>query len=255
MSEAACETQWRRTPKFVLRHACIDEATAGWEPGRFVELGAGTGTLTRAFLDRGFTGVCFDLTPETREILRRNLAGRGDAVDVVDSADDIAPEAFDYLFAFEVLEHVEDDIQALREWTKWLRPGGLLLVSVPAHQRKYSRDDANVGHVRRYESDALRGLLTGAGYSDVELYNYGFPLGNLTRLSRRVIDLVRRRGADDGRSYAERSVDSGVKSSGAVLRIAPLVNDTTLAPFVAVQRRLYRRELGDGFVATAVKGG
>ncbi len=249
----ALQAEWRPTPKFILRLACIEHATTGWEPGRFVEAGAGTGTLTRTFLDRGFTGVCYDITPETREILRTNLADRSDLVEVVDNADDLAAESFDYLFAFEVLEHIEDDLPALQQWTRWLRPGGRLLVSVPAHQRKYSRDDALVGHVRRYEHDALETLLTEAGFADVELLNYGFPLGNITRLTRRAIDGVKRRGADDDRSYTERSVDSGVKSSDEVLKIAPLANERTLAPFVALQKYWFTRQLGDGWVATATK--
>src|SRR5690606_11321432 len=65
---------WRPTPKFILRNDCLQEAVASWTPGRFVEVGAGTGTLTRTFLERGYTGVCHDIVPETRAILRRNLA-------------------------------------------------------------------------------------------------------------------------------------------------------------------------------------
>src|SRR5690606_26256516 len=43
---------WRPTPKFILRNDCLQEAVASWTPGRFVEVGAGTGTLTRTFLER-----------------------------------------------------------------------------------------------------------------------------------------------------------------------------------------------------------
>jgi SAM-dependent methyltransferase len=255
MCDIAVQEQWRPTPKFILRNACIDRAIAEWLPGDFFEAGAGTGTLTRTFLERGFTGTCYDITAETRDVLRRNLAGWGDAVRVVDDLGDVEGEAFEYLFAFEVLEHIEHDLDALQQWTKLLRPGGRLLVSVPAHQRKYGRDDASVGHVRRYERDELEQLLASAGYDDVDILNYGFPLGNVTRVTRSLIDDVRRRGAGDDRSYVQRSVDSGVKSSGDVLKVSPLVNRRTLAPFVALQSRFFRRELGDGFVATGVKSG
>jgi SAM-dependent methyltransferase len=254
MHDIAAETEWRPTPKFVLRNACVREVTASWEPGRFLETGAGTGTMTRAFLDRGFTGICFDITPETRVILRENLTGYGDRVHVADGLDDVA-ETFDYLLSFEVLEHIEDDLAALRQWTAHLRPGGRLIASVPAHQRKYDRVDASVGHVRRYERAQLEELLRSAGYEHIAIFNYGFPLGNVTRFTQHVSDAVRRRGSDDDRSYVERSVDSGVKSSKGVVRIAPLVNRRTLAPFVAIQRRFFGRELGDGFVVTANRPG
>jgi SAM-dependent methyltransferase len=250
---APAEATWRPTPKFLLRLACIREVTAEWPPGRFVEAGAGTGTLTRTFLDRGFTGTCYDITPETRDIIRRNVADKADVVDVPERADDIAPGAYDYLFAFEVLEHIEDDLGALRLWTRWLRQYGRVLVSVPAHQRKYGPVDLNVGHVRRYERAGLESLLASAGYVDIEVRNYGFPLGNVLRISQNLANRVLRRGASDKRSFVERSVDSGVKTSKGGLWIAPLVSERTLAPFAAVQRRVYRRELGDGFVATARK--
>lgn len=244
---------WRPTPKFILRNDCLQEAVASWTPGRFVEVGAGTGTLTRTFLERGYTGVCHDIVPETRAILRRNLADHRDAITVVEDLAELEPGTFDYLFAFEVLEHIPDDLGALREWTRWLRPGGRLLVSVPAHQRKYGPVDASVGHVRRYERPQLERLLHDAGYGGVTIRNYGFPLGNVTRLAQRAVDQLRGRRGDEDKSFEERSVDSGVRSSRGVLRIAPLVNERTLAPFLVLQRRFFTRELGDGFVATAVK--
>ncbi|MEL7157397.1 MAG: methyltransferase domain-containing protein, partial [Actinomycetota bacterium] len=54
---------------------------------------------------------------------------------------------FDYVMAFEVLEHITDDRAALEEWLRRLRPGGRVLFSVPAHQRKYGDADRAVGHV------------------------------------------------------------------------------------------------------------
>jgi SAM-dependent methyltransferase len=252
MSTNAAAPEWRPTPKFVLRNGCIEAVIADWQPGRFLEVGAGTGTITRTFLDRGYQGVCHDVVQESRDVLRVNLASYGAAARVVDDLETLEEASFDYVFAFEVLEHIPEDLPALVDWTRWLRPGGRLLVSVPAHQRKYGPVDASVGHVRRYERPQLRRLLLDAGFRDVEILNYGFPLGNITRLAQRVVDEVR--GADDDpRSYSERSIDSGVRSSRGALRIAPLVTRRTLAPFLALQRPLFHRELGDGFVASGVK--
>ena len=46
-------------------------------------------------------------------------------------------ERFDLVCAFEVLEHIEDDAAAVKDWASRLRPGGWLLLSVPAYQRRY----------------------------------------------------------------------------------------------------------------------
>jgi 2-polyprenyl-3-methyl-5-hydroxy-6-metoxy-1,4-benzoquinol methylase len=107
--------------------------------------------MTSKFLELGFDGACYDLGEESRNRLKDNLAAYGQRMRVVDDVASLAPASFDYLFAFEVLEHIADDLSALREWTGFLKPGGRLLVSVPAHARKYGKADEIVGHVRRYE--------------------------------------------------------------------------------------------------------
>ena len=47
-----------KQPKLVLRESAVHDASRDWAPGRFVEMGAGTGYMTTLFLERGFTGAC-----------------------------------------------------------------------------------------------------------------------------------------------------------------------------------------------------
>ena len=146
-----------KQPKLVLRESCIHDVSGSWLPGRFLEMGAGTGHMTRLFLDRGFHGTCYDLGDDSRQMIRSNLADYHDRIDVPDDADILERGAFDYLFAFEVLEHIQDDSEAFTtDWVAHLKPGGTALVSVPAHTRKYGRSDELVGHVRRYEKRQQR---------------------------------------------------------------------------------------------------
>ncbi len=64
-------------------------------------------------------------------------------------------ERFDVVSAFEVLEHIEDDKAALDAWVQRVRPGGTLLISTPAYQRRYGVQDELVGHYRRYDPPAM----------------------------------------------------------------------------------------------------
>ena len=57
-------------------------------------------------------------------MIRSNLAQYGSAIQVVESLDELPGEAFDYLFAFEVLEHIEADLDVLSAWATHLKPGG-----------------------------------------------------------------------------------------------------------------------------------
>ena len=241
----------KKQPKLILRESCIQDMSGHWPPGRFVEMGAGTGHMTRLFLERGFTGACHDLGEDSRQMMRRNLADAGECMVVVDDLSELPLDGFDYLFAFEVLEHIEPDLQVLREWMRYLKPGGRVLLSVPAHARKYGRSDELVGHVRRYEKDQLHRLMQDAGIDDIRIINYGYPITELTRrLSNRI---VRNDQSYEGLSPEQRSIRSAQAKPAAINRVLSMLSDKLVLPFCVVQRWFYRRDLGDGYVACGIK--
>lgn len=240
-----------KQPKLVLRESAVFDMSRDWAPGRFIEMGAGTGYMTRLFLERGFQGACHDLGTDSRLMMRDNLAAAGDAIRVVDDIAELPDAAFDYLFAFEVLEHIEGDLATLQRWVCKLRSGGRLLVSVPAHARKYGRSDELVGHIRRYERNQLHRLLAQAGITGVRIINYGFPI---TELTRRVSNRMIR----DDRSYdaltpEQRSIRSAQAKPKAINRALSLASGNLVRPFRRVQRWFYRFDLGDGLIASGVK--
>jgi SAM-dependent methyltransferase len=246
------DKKWVRTPKHVLRTKCIESLVQAWQPGSFVEFGAGTGDITSHFLDWGYHGKCYDLGAENRAVLRANLAAYGDAVEIVDDPANLGPMQFDYLFAFEVLEHISDDAKAFQDWSKHLKTGGKVLISVPAHQSKYSEEDKWAGHVRRYEKQQLMALLEKTGYTDITILNYGFPLGNITRMVSRLLHR-RASGPEQALTPEQRSIRSGVERIGKVNRLAFFGNELLLFPFTLLQAWFYQRDWGDGYVACAVK--
>lgn len=207
--------------------------------------------MTRLFLERGFTGACHDLGEDSRQMMRQNLADAGERMVVVDDLSELPADGFDYLFAFEVLEHIEADLEVFREWMRYLKPGGHVLLSVPAHARKYGRSDELVGHVRRYEKDQLHRLMQGAGIEDIRIINYGYPITELTRrLSNR---MVRNDHSYEGMSAEQRSIRSAQAKPKAINRMLSLLSDKLVLPFCVVQRWFYGRDLGDGYVACGIK--
>lgn len=241
----------KKHPKLILRESCIADVSGSWPPGSFVEMGAGTGYMSRLFLERGFTGACHDLGADSRQMIRRNLAFAGDRIRVVDNLADLAPIAFDYLLAIEVLEHVEADLDVLRDWLRYLKPGGRILVSVPAHQRKFGKSDEIVGHVRRYEKDALRRLLEDAGVGDIRIVNYGFPV---TEATRRLSNwMIRNDRSYEGMTPQQRSIRSAQARPKIINRILAPISDNVFVPFKVMQRWFYRHDWGDGYVACGIK--
>jgi 2-polyprenyl-3-methyl-5-hydroxy-6-metoxy-1,4-benzoquinol methylase len=67
-------------------------------------------------------------------------------------------DQFDVVTAFDVIEHIEDDHQAVRELFRVTRPGGIVFVTVPAFTKLWSKHDVINHHFRRYDRGQLRQL-------------------------------------------------------------------------------------------------
>jgi SAM-dependent methyltransferase len=203
-----------------------------------LEIGCGRGALGE-ILSRSYDYVGIEPDAESFAAARARL---GDRVRRV-SDDQLPPGQFDLVCAFEVLEHIEDDEGALRRWQARVRPDGRLLVSVPANRRLFGASDLRVGHFRRYDRADLQAVLARAGYTDVEIRSYGFPLGYVLLYASR---LLARRTGD--------SMEDRTASSGRWLQPTPrtaFVRRLVAAPFAVVQRPFERTSIGTGLVARA----
>jgi 2-polyprenyl-3-methyl-5-hydroxy-6-metoxy-1,4-benzoquinol methylase len=92
--------------------------------------------------------------------------------------------SYDLVLMLDVLEHIEDDREALRSAHALTRPGGVLLLTVPALPELWSRHDEANDHFRRYRPDGLREAFQGAGF-EVETVRYFFAWTVLPMLLRR----------------------------------------------------------------------
>lgn len=143
-------------------------------------------------------------------------------------------ERFDLVCAFEVLEHIEDDAAALTEWAARLNPGGWLMLSVPAHQRRYAAADEFVGHFRRYDPDKLADLVRKVGFDDVEIREYGGPLGYALEFGRNTISRQKLKKMSDV-SMEQRTGASGRRFQPGNAAVSALTHYGT-APFRYLQR-------------------
>lgn len=135
--------------------------------GRVLDVGCGAGgTSTVAAADGRLLGVDLGAEATIAAQARGLEVARMDATEL-----GVLPNTFDLVVALDVLEHLDDPAAAAREFRRTLRPGGTLLVTVPAYQWLWSSHDVALGHRRRYTSEPLRSLLTRAGF-DVELCSY-----------------------------------------------------------------------------------
>lgn len=240
-----------KSPKLFLRQNCIIDCTKHWKPGTFLEIGAGTGLMTQMFLSRGFSGYCYDLSPESRAILKNRLNEFTAQVEILTNLTIATNKNFNYLFAFEVLEHIEDDLNALQYWSQFIQSNGKIIVSVPAHNNKFSKVDELVGHVRRYERDDLFNLLSKAGYQNIKIINYGYPLTEFSRyISTR---LLKNDNSAQLIPIAERNLRSSYSRPTVISNYLSKIPENIFAPFKYIQRLFYKFDFGDGLVAVAEK--
>jgi SAM-dependent methyltransferase len=159
---------------------------------RVLDFGAGSGTFVPALAAHCEQLVAVEPDADQITQLRRRAAHLPN-VRVVqgDVADVPAADRFDSIVCFNVLEHLEDDVDALRELRGHLAEDGRLLVLVPAHRVLFGPLDRTVGHHRRYTRTSLGSALQRAGFrvQHLRLVNPIGALGWLVagRLGRRAL--------------------------------------------------------------------
>jgi SAM-dependent methyltransferase len=139
---------------------------------RVLEIGAGHGTITDRLADGQRTVIASDLSPRCVDVLRERFASRSD-IEVVKGDARAAAEgrSIDSAVLVNVLEHIPDDVQALRDLYDALEPGGTVIVFAPALPGLYGDFDRRVGHCRRYRRSTLATALSRGGF-DVPAAHY-----------------------------------------------------------------------------------
>ena len=134
---------------------------------RVVEIGAGAGTFSRLLLGADSTSELFLFEPGANLFpLLQQQFGDDPRVHLQTGPFDpsVLHEAVDSIVLVNVLEHVSDDDALLLQIQQSLRPGGRLLLFVPALEWNYGSLDEAFGHHRRYSKRVLRKKLEGAGF-------------------------------------------------------------------------------------------
>ena len=93
-------------------------------------------------------------------------------------------EEFDSIGAFDVLEHIKEDELVIKQLHAALKPGGILLISVPQHPFLWSKSDEYACHIRRYTNDNLKKLLQERGFQVLKNTSFVFILLPLMYFSR-----------------------------------------------------------------------
>lgn len=125
---------------------------------RVVDFGAGIGTFTGVLAGTGAEILAIESDAHQGKVL-------SEAGYTVKLLSDIADSSVDYIYSINVIEHIDDDVSILREFRRILKPGGYVLIYVPAFQLLWTENDVLVGHCRRYRMKSLKTLVASGGIS------------------------------------------------------------------------------------------
>jgi cyclopropane fatty-acyl-phospholipid synthase-like methyltransferase len=151
-------------------------------PARVLDVGCGWGTTLEALERRGYQTAGVDISRRTLEKLDRPER----LLYTADLSRDLPPEAsgFDTVLALDVIEHIDDDRDAVTKLEQLARPGGVVIVSVPALPEFFTEFDETQGHRRRYLPETLRAAFQESGLVVERIFWWGQWLVPMLRRQR-----------------------------------------------------------------------
>ena len=214
---------------FIARRRIIDRILgryASAAPTSILEVGCGTGGMAGLLAKYGPV-TAIDVEPDVAPYVRTSYR----AFAVTDAgAMAIRDGMFGLVVALDVLEHTDDDASTLREVRRVCKPGGLVVVSVPAFQFLWGRQDAINHHRRRYRRRQLDALVRGANLTVLKLSYFNTLLFPPVAAVRLLMSLL------PAATPATKRSDFGMFETGvlAKLALAMFSLESRVLPFVSL---------------------
>lgn len=193
MAELDQEHWWFVARRRILANL-IERVVEPPHGARILEVGCGTGHNLEMLADFGTVDAC-ELDATARELASLRL-GRPVLEVKLPDISMFKPESYDLIALLDVLEHVADDLGALNAIRTLLKPGGALVLTVPANQWMWSAHDVAHHHFRRYSKPRLAELFERTGYT-VQLHSYFNSLLFPAIAAARLIGKIRGRDSAD----------------------------------------------------------
>ena len=136
--------------------------------GKVLEIGSGIGNISNFFIQDGSEIDLSELRENYITILQKKFADRTNVksiyqMDILDPDFDSKFHdyfnTYDSIFALNIIEHLENDLRGIANCNKLLKPGGHLVILVPAYQSLFNTFDKALMHYRRYTKESLKQVM------------------------------------------------------------------------------------------------
>lgn len=174
-------------PGTILQLMYLRERLRKVKPGRFIEIGPGSGEISSLLLELGWTGAAYDLEPRTVDRLETRFSqeisqGRYEArTEDFLTLDASSANKVDLIISCMVMEHFNEKLEAsfMRRSLDLLREGGIMIGLVPASPNHWGVEDDIAGHCRRYTRDSLIALAVNNRWDIRHLSGLTYPVSNI----------------------------------------------------------------------------
>ncbi|MGN6580948.1 MAG: class I SAM-dependent methyltransferase [Bordetella sp.] len=232
-------------PGTILQLMYLKERLLRLPVGKFIEVGPGSGEITRLLLEMGWTGRSYDLEEKTISALEERFAidiSQNRFMPVHESYLNIrTEEKVDLVISCMVMEHLDDrlEVEFMKKSAKILKASGLMIALVPASPEHWGIEDDIAGHCRRYTRSSVENLINSNGWKLKHIAGLTFPISNiLLPVSNFLVNRSERQKL--ALSALERTKQSGRRSVKYKTHFPPLLglllNKYTLSPFHLLQK-------------------
>ena len=173
-------------PGTLLQLMYLKERLARIPPGRFIEIGPGSGEITRLLLACGWVGSSYDLEEKTTDALTQRFSheisvGRLTVMHSDFTASAAVGQTADLVISCMVMEHLEEEAQVayLKMAATCLKRGGHMIGLVPSSPAHWGIEDETAGHLRRYTRTSIQQLLTRQHWKLKHISGLTFPVSNI----------------------------------------------------------------------------
>ena len=134
---------------------------------RVLDIGVGVGNMTKFYIDRPEIVICGDIVDSQLQFVKQRFINKN--VQVIsfdiekDNVDFLHEFNLDTVICINVLEHIEDDLKALKNMASVCKKYGKIIIFVPACNKIYNHMDKNGGHYRRYDRGQIESMAKKAG--------------------------------------------------------------------------------------------
>ena len=136
--------------------------------GEILEIGSGIGNISQLVIEKGHSITLSDYNSDYCDLLKAKFSQNENVKEIL-SIDLVDPdfhnkyftykEKFDTIFLLNVIEHIKDDLLAVKNCRYMLKKDGHLVLLAPAYSWLYCSFDKQLGHYRRYSLGSLEEIL------------------------------------------------------------------------------------------------